>query len=518
MKKTFTKLAIIVTMFFLAGQAFAQKFLGVGIDKPNPRAVIHLNVEDPTNYPQGFMPPRLTTAQRNNTGFTTVLTANSTLTGMTVYDTDLNAFFVWTGAAWVQLATASGPVNLTALGIGGALVSTSGLSFTVDGTNMVKVNQLVTVRDVSGDYTNGFTVVGLNGYNITGNPSASTPILSFDGTAFQYVAAPANHYTTIVGVNNITILGDDLTGFTVSGPNLATQPTTVLGIGVTVLGSGTLDQTIIGQNLVAGTNVTITGNTINANPLASIVGVNNITIMGDGMTGFTVSGPNLATQPTTVLGLGVTVLGSGTLDQTIIGQNLVAGTNVTITGNTIDVAAPTPVTSIVGLNNITIMGDGMTGFTVSGPTFSPNSVIGVAGLQSNTIGNGTSISGVGLVVLQQSFTNVIGSASTVALGTGSPLIKAPVKIPVGVNKIRVTLNAYISDGLGTGSFRVQIGTAFLDEFAVTNTSVDNMLTFATDIDVSSLTLTSPQLVRVYTQVNGGEPAAYIGGITLTVSE
>ncbi|MGC1240928.1 MAG: hypothetical protein WA874_05035 [Chryseosolibacter sp.] len=74
--------------------AYAQnKTLGVGVATPNPNAVLH--VESPGGN-QGFMMPRLTTVQRQ--------AMNSLLTGtdkgLMLYDTDLNAVFIWDGLAW----------------------------------------------------------------------------------------------------------------------------------------------------------------------------------------------------------------------------------------------------------------------------------------------------------------------------------------------------------------------------------------------------------------------------------
>lgn len=74
--------------------AYAQnKTLGVGVATPNPNAALH--VESPGGN-QGFIMPRLTTVQR--------LAMNSLLTGtdkgLMLYDTDMNAVFIWDGLAW----------------------------------------------------------------------------------------------------------------------------------------------------------------------------------------------------------------------------------------------------------------------------------------------------------------------------------------------------------------------------------------------------------------------------------
>jgi hypothetical protein len=76
--------------------ALAQnKTLGVGVSTPNPNAALH--VESPTSN-QGFIMPRLTTAQRTAPGFTSILSTADD--GLMVYDTDDKTVFIWDGAQW----------------------------------------------------------------------------------------------------------------------------------------------------------------------------------------------------------------------------------------------------------------------------------------------------------------------------------------------------------------------------------------------------------------------------------
>ena len=71
-----------------------NKTLGVGTSTPNPNAALH--VESPTGN-QGFLMPRLTTAQR--TAMASSLTAVDI--GLIVYDTNLLEVFTWEGTSWV---------------------------------------------------------------------------------------------------------------------------------------------------------------------------------------------------------------------------------------------------------------------------------------------------------------------------------------------------------------------------------------------------------------------------------
>ena len=79
----------------LIGQA--QTIIGMGTDTPNPNAVLELV---PENGNQGFLAPRLTSAQRNASSFTTKLTDADN--GLLVFDTDQGAFFYWYQGEWHQ--------------------------------------------------------------------------------------------------------------------------------------------------------------------------------------------------------------------------------------------------------------------------------------------------------------------------------------------------------------------------------------------------------------------------------
>jgi hypothetical protein len=87
-------LLLVVSATMVYGQ---NKTLGVGTPTPNPNAALH--VESPTNN-QGFIMPRLTSAQRTSMG--AALTAVDE--GVMVYDTDLKAIQIWSGSAWLGLA------------------------------------------------------------------------------------------------------------------------------------------------------------------------------------------------------------------------------------------------------------------------------------------------------------------------------------------------------------------------------------------------------------------------------
>ena len=73
----------------------AQTIIGMGTDNPNPNAVLELV---PENANQGFLAPRLTSAQRNASSFTTRLTNADN--GLLVFDTEEGQFFYWYRGEW----------------------------------------------------------------------------------------------------------------------------------------------------------------------------------------------------------------------------------------------------------------------------------------------------------------------------------------------------------------------------------------------------------------------------------
>jgi hypothetical protein len=98
---------VLLVLLFAAITSYAQnKSLGVGTPTPNANAALH--VESPTNN-QGFIMPRLTTAQR--TGLSTLLTATDN--GLMLYDTNLKTIFIWDGTAWKNTAEVAGGSRLS---------------------------------------------------------------------------------------------------------------------------------------------------------------------------------------------------------------------------------------------------------------------------------------------------------------------------------------------------------------------------------------------------------------------
>jgi hypothetical protein len=85
----------IIAIFSLT--LFAQDNVGIGTLNPNTKAILDLTATD-----KGFLAPRLNTNERIN------IAPGTSEEGLLVFDTDLNFYFFWDGAQWVQLPGANG--------------------------------------------------------------------------------------------------------------------------------------------------------------------------------------------------------------------------------------------------------------------------------------------------------------------------------------------------------------------------------------------------------------------------
>ena len=204
------------------GNLFAQnKTLGVGASSPNPNAVLH--AESPTNN-QGFLMPRMTTAQRTASAFQEIL--NLTDIGLMVYDTDLMEVYTWEGSAWGSgseiplpyadtLFSAPDNSNLLRLVYAGSGVENVGVAHfenlnansgfsaifgrTNSATNGVAdfiVNNPANNNDAISVTTNG---VGTAGRFRTNNTRSTTPTLWVESNSDSAASAPVYGLNTGTG-------------------------------------------------------------------------------------------------------------------------------------------------------------------------------------------------------------------------------------------------------------------------------------------------------------------------------
>ena len=186
------RLLLITLLFLFAGiKTFAQNTVGIGTNTPNQNAVLELVS---TGNNQGFLVPRMTTAQRTDPGFEGILT--STDNGLMVFDTDEGAIFFWYEGVWVN--------------------SSEGGSTTTGG-------------DVTGDIS-AITVTAIQGQPVSTDVPTIDYVLKWDGSAWVPQPDDGNTYTAGVGID-ITGLEITNTGDTDASDDLVT--TSVAGGDIT---------------------------------------------------------------------------------------------------------------------------------------------------------------------------------------------------------------------------------------------------------------------------------------------
>lgn len=173
----------VVYTVFSINQSFAQKTQGIGTNKPHPRAVLELKVEDAANYPQGFLLPKLSTSERLLLNTVTGLPS-----GLSVYDTDEKAFYIWDGTIWKTLGSL-----ISIAGINGVNINQQGQAFTISGTNSPWLNS-----GTDKIYTNSFVGIG------TSNPKANFDITNAGNTGMVISATGSGNegFITISGLGS----------------------------------------------------------------------------------------------------------------------------------------------------------------------------------------------------------------------------------------------------------------------------------------------------------------------------
>ncbi|MDX2190320.1 MAG: hypothetical protein SFY32_10680, partial [Bacteroidota bacterium] len=405
MKKTvlLTRWMVIASIALISYNTQAQRSQGIGTNNPNPKAVLDLNASWLGTNPQGFLPPALSTANRTTTLGPTLTAADN---GLIVYDNQINAYFYWNGATWVQIADAtSGWVasggNLYFLtGNVGIGTSTPNEKFTLVGNASV-----VGTSFLQNTYVSGLTLTG---------PSLQNGILSVTGTGEVVTVSASAFSQWSTNGTTISYNGGNV-GIGVTNPANATLE--ILGT-LSASGIGYLNGFVntsfsnLGNTTISG-GASITG--LSAMQSARIEGLSNGVLSVDGA-GNVVLAPSSGTTYTSILGVnGIVATGNGTGEVTITGyQWTTVGGNLVYDGG----SSISGIGQVNGLINSGFANLGNT--TITGGA----SITGLAAMQSariESLSNGVlSVDGVGNIITTPAvFSQWNTNGTTISYNTGN---------------------------------------------------------------------------------------------------
>ena len=325
-KTTVTLTIIIAAVMLLSATAHAA---GVAINETGdqPAASAMLDVQNST---KGFLPPRMTEAQKN--------AISSPATGLMVYQTDgIIGLYTYNGTAWTHVGSGSGTVTSVSAttplaNTGTATDPVIAITGTIADSNLATISTVgkvsnsatsakntntanaIVARDASGNFSAGTITANLSGNvtgnvtgSLTGNADTATSALSANSATSAASATTAGNVTGTVAVANG---GTGTTNGSIAG--IGALSFAAGGTGNLTLTPGTGGYTLLGGNVAVGgtTSATekflITDTSTTANTSGMKITKNGgITGTGFGLS-MTVSGATMYNY-----GANATVSGSG---------------------------------------------------------------------------------------------------------------------------------------------------------------------------------------------------------------
>jgi trimeric autotransporter adhesin len=154
---------------------FYQNYVGFGVGEPNNNTKVAFEVASTT---KGALLPRMTTAQR------TAISTTVNEEGLTVYDTDIKAYFLWNGTAWKQISYSSGGNPIDGSGTANTISKWSDSNTLTDGTwafNGNDIYPLVTGSNIGNNSSPSFRI---------GTIYMSSVIDFANDLSFDYIGVP----------------------------------------------------------------------------------------------------------------------------------------------------------------------------------------------------------------------------------------------------------------------------------------------------------------------------------------